>query len=126
MSQYKTTPSIRMVAPEAVPKFSLVKPDGGVNDLTDRPIGVAMTAAYGSGDEYECRLLNAQGTQLGIAEEALSKGAILYTENGGTLQDTAAATSHPVGIAMEDASSGQVFEWLPLGPSFGGAAVSGG
>lgn len=125
MSQCKDTNTVTMTASAAISQFALVNlaSTGKVaaNGLAQRPVGIAMEAAFADGDEIPVKLLNGSGTFKGIAAEALAVGATLNTEAGGKLQDTAELTSLPVGIAMEAATAdGDIIEWLPL--HYGGVA----
>lgn len=72
--------------------------------LTVKEIGTAMNAAV-SGDVVPVRLRTASGTHKMIAKEAIAAGALLYTEAGGKVQDTAEATAFMVGHAMEAATA---------------------
>lgn len=127
MSQYVDTNTRTFTASAAITQYSLVTfaNTGKVaaTGLAERPIGVAMRAALADGDEIPVKLLNGSGSFKGIAKEALALAATLYTEAGGKLQDTAEATSLPVGIALEAATAeNDVIEFLPL--HYGGVAAS--
>ena len=125
MSQQYDTPYRRFVAGGAIPQYSLVQfastKKVTVNGLATRPIGVAMQPAFVDGDEITVKLLSGGGTFKGIADEAIEASDVLYTEADGELQDTAAGTSHPIGIALEDAAAGAIFEWMPI--AYGGPAA---
>lgn len=113
-------------AGEALTQFDLVylSAAGTVsqNDLTNRPIGVAQTAAA-SGAPVEVALLTPGCTYKVRAVEALAAGATLYTEAGGEVQDTAQATSHPIMIALEAATAeDDIIEATPI--VYGGPAAS--
>jgi hypothetical protein len=91
-----------------------------IADLTNRPIGVAQHAAA-SGEPVTVKLL--YPTYKVRAEEAFAVGATLYTEAGGTVQDTAASTSLPIYTALEAATaSGDIVEAIPI--HYGGVAAS--
>lgn len=91
------------------------------NALNGRPIGVALRAATAADQDVPVRLLHP--AYRGIASEAFAVGALLYTESDGELQDTAASTSHPIGIALTAAAADQdEVLWLPI--HFGGAAAT--
>ncbi len=127
MSQYVDTPTRAFVASAAITQFSLVQVAStgkvSANGLATRPIGVAMRPAFADGDLIPVKLLPGLGTFKGIAKEALAIAAVLYTEAGGKLQDTAEATSLPIGIALEAATAeNDIFEWMPL--PYGGPAAS--
>lgn len=125
MSQYKDSSTITLTASAAITQYALVRLSAGkiaACGLAERPVGVAMTAAFADGDEIDVKVLNAPGTFKGIAKEALAVSAVLYTEAGGKLQDTAEATALPVGIALEAATAdNDIIEWLPL--HYGGVAA---
>lgn len=94
-----------------------------VTGLAERPIGIAMEPAFADADRIAVKLLNNSGTFPGIAKEALAIGATLYTEAAGKLQDTAEATSLPIGIAITAATAeNDLIEWVPL--PYGGPAAS--
>jgi hypothetical protein len=127
MSQYVDTNERTFTASAAVPLYSLVTFANtgkvAVTGLAERPIGVAMRAAFADGDEIPVKLINSAGSFKGIAVEALAIAATLYTEAGGKMQDTAASTALPVGIALEAATAdGDIIEWLPL--HYGGVAAT--
>lgn len=127
MSQYVDTNTRTFTASAAISQFALVTlaNTGKIasTGLAERPIGVAMTAAFADGDEISVKLLNGSGSFKGIAKEALAVAAVLYTEAAGKLQDTAEATSLPVGIALEAATAeNDIIEFLPL--HYGGVAAS--
>lgn len=127
MSQYVDSGTVSFAAAEAIPIHSLVTLENtgtvSVNGLAERPIGVAESQANAAGDMIAVRLFNAGGTMKVIAVEALAIGATLYTEAAGKVQDTAQATSHPIGVAMRAATAdGDVIEMIPL--HYGGPAAS--
>jgi hypothetical protein len=95
----------------------------GVNGLAERPIGVAMRAAFADGDEIPVKLWNGSGTFKVIAVEALAVGAVLYTTPAGKVRDTAQATSLPICQALEAATAdGDIIEVVPI--HYGGVAAS--
>lgn len=127
MSQYVDTNTRTFIASAAIAKYALVMyaNTGKVNECTliGRPIGVAMDAAFADGDAISVKLINSAGSFKGIAKEASAIAAVLYTEAGGKLQDTAESTALPVGIALEAATAeGDIIEWLPL--HYGGVAAT--
>jgi len=126
MSQHVDAHTKMFPASAAISQYALVQiaSTGKVaaNVLTTRPIGVAMKAAFADGDLIPVKLLPGFGTFRGIAKEALAVAAVLYTEAGGKLQDTAEATSLPIGIALEAATAeNDIIEWMPL--TYGGVAA---
>jgi Uncharacterized conserved protein (DUF2190) len=72
--------------------------------LAVKEIGTAMQAAV-SGDVVPVRLRTAAGTHKMIAKEAIAAGALLYTEAGGKVQDTAETSAFQVGHALEAATA---------------------
>lgn len=123
MSQQYDTWYRTFLTGEAISQYDLVYLSAAntvsVADLTNRPIGVAQAAAA-SGDPVNVKLFFP--TYKVRAEEALDAGAVLYTENGGTVQDTAQATSLPIMQALEAATTkGDIIEAIPI--QFGGAAA---
>ena len=89
----------------AITKYARVTITAGVLQvagLTDEGIGHAAEPAFAAGEVITVYLDGPVRT--GIAIEAFSAGARLYTEASGKIQDTAAATGFPLGIALEDAS----------------------
>lgn len=89
--------------------------DGKVTQagLADRCIGVACKAAV-AGDVIAVALYAKAGTMKMVAVEALAAGAVVYGEAAGKVQDTAAATAYPIGIALEAATAdGDVIEVMP-------------
>jgi len=127
MSQYVDTNERTFTASAAIAQYALVTYANtgkvAATGLAERPIGVAMRAAFADGDEIAVKLLTGAGTFKGIAKEASAIAATLYTEVGGKLQDTAESTSLPVGIALEAATAeNDIIEWLPL--HYGGVAAT--
>ena len=126
MSQMKDSGYVTFTASAAITLYALVKYASGkvtTCGLADRPIGVAMDAAFADGDEIAVKLLTSPGTFKCIAKEACAVSAILYTEAGGKVQDTAEATALPIFQAMEAASAeNDIIECLPI--HYGGVAAS--
>ena len=98
---------------EAMPKFSRVKFKSGTTenppevhyaDQGEQAIGVTEHHVA-AGDCVAVRMLNKEGTLLGIASEALSRGATLYAADDGEISDTSSGTS--IGIALEEATADQ-------------------
>ena len=127
MSQLTDTNCVTFPAHGAIAQYALVKllntGKVDVNGLADRPIGVAMKEAYAADEPIPVKLFNGSGTLKCIAIEALAIAATVYTEANGKVQDTAAATSNPIGIAKEAATAdGDIIEVIPL--HYGGPAAS--
>jgi hypothetical protein len=117
MSQYVDGQTKTFIADEAIAINLRVKLDSDgrvtVAGLTDKEIGTAVTPAFAAGEPVTVRLRTAAGTHKMVAIEALAVGAVLYTETGGKVQDTAQATSFQIGIALEPAfADGDVIEVL--------------
>lgn len=103
-------------ASEAIPKYSRVKllstGKVAIAGLAEKEIGVAWNECA-SGDTCSVRLRTAAGTHIGIAKEAFSVGATLYTEAGGKFQDTAEATAFQAATALSAAAAdGDYFEFI--------------
>lgn len=127
MSQQYDTGCVPMAAGAAIAQYALVQLSAAgtviTNVLTTRPIGVAQKEAYAAGDIIPVKLWNAPGTFKCIAKEALAAAAVLYTEAGGKVQDTAEATGLPIGIANEAATAeNDIIEVIPI--HYGGVAAS--
>jgi len=126
MASYVDTNTRTFTASAAITKYALVTYASGkvtTCGLAERPIGVAMDTAFADGDEISVKLFNGAGTFKVIAKEALAVSAILYTEAGGKVQDTAEATALPIGQALEAATAdGDIIEMLPI--HYGGVAAS--
>lgn len=110
MSQQNDTGFVTGIAAGAIPQFARVKPTStagtyDVAGLTDRSCGIAQREAFAAGDQISIALWNKPGTFKAIAKEAFARGAKLYGEAGGKLQDTAEATSFAEAIALEAATA---------------------
>jgi len=119
MSQYADTGCVTMEADAAISQYARVifEADGkcvtaGITEIGD---GIAMRAAFASGDKIPVKLWNSGGTFKMIAVEALAAAADLYTEASGKVQDTAASTSFKFAKALEAATAdGDVIECVLL------------
>lgn len=69
--------------------------------LAEKEIGTATEEVVTSGDRVTVKLRSAPGTHRMIAKEAMAIGALVYTEAGGKVQDTAEATSFMVGHVVD-------------------------
>lgn len=112
------------VAGEAIAQYDQVYISGAntvsIADLTNRPIGVSQAAAA-IGAAVTVKML--YPTFKVRAEEAFAAAALLYTENSGTVQDTAASTSLPMYQAIEAATAaGDIVEVVPI--HYGGVAAT--
>jgi hypothetical protein len=117
MSQYVDGNTKTFIADEAIAVHLRVKLDSDgrvtIAGLTDKEIGTVVTPAFAAGDPVTVRLRTASGTHKMVAIEACAIGAVLYTETGGKVQDTAQATSFQIGTALEAAGAdGDVIEVL--------------
>lgn len=106
MSQRDDTGFKTFEADEAIPLYSRVKldSDGKITmaGLTDKSIGTLQTKpALAAGDLVPVKLRSAAGTHKVRIKEAASAGALLYSEAGGEVQDTAEATAFIEGTALE-------------------------
>lgn len=127
MSQYVDTNYKSFPASAAIAQYALVQLANtgkvSTNGLATRPIGVAMQEAFADGDVISVKLLNSAGTFKVIAKEASAIAAVLYTEAGGVVQDTAESTSLPLFIALEAATAeNDVIEVMPI--LYGGVAAT--
>lgn len=118
MSQFNATGCKAFEADAAIGQYERVKldSDGKITQagLADRCIGVATREAFAAGDVIDVALYSKPGTMKMIAVEALAAGAVVYSEAAGKVQDTAAVTSYPIGVAMEAATAdGDIIEVLP-------------
>lgn len=108
MSQFVDGNYKTFVAAGTIPKYARVTLGSGgtitAAGLAVKDIGTAQNAAV-SGDIVNVRLRTAAGTHKMIAKEALAAGALLYTEAGGLVQDTAEATAFMIGHALEAATA---------------------
>lgn len=118
MSQFNDVGYKTFECDEALTQFSRVKLDSDgkitVCGLTDKGIGVVTRATSAAGEFVDVSLNTKPGTMKMIASEALSAGAIVYSEASGKVQDTAQATAYQVGVAMEAATAdGDIIEVMP-------------
>jgi hypothetical protein len=110
MSQQNDTGFVTGIAAGAIPQFARVKETStagtyDVAGLADRSAGIAQRAAFAAGDPLTIALWNKPGTFKAIAKEAFARGAKLYSEAGGKLQDTAETTSFAEAVALEAATA---------------------
>jgi hypothetical protein len=83
--------------------------------LTDADEVGYVTADCVDQDAVSVVLRGASGTQTAIAAGAIAVGATVYTAAAGKIDDTAASTSYPRGIALEAAGTdGDYIEILPI------------
>ena len=105
MSQHDDSGYKTFTASEAIPKYARVTlaSTGLIEDagLAVKEIGTAMEEAFASGDRITVKLRTAAGTHRMIAKEAMAIGALVYTEAGGKVQDTAETTAFIVGHVVD-------------------------
>jgi hypothetical protein len=105
MSQSDDTGYKTFVASAAIAKYARVTlASTGLIEtagLAVKEIGTATNAAFAAGDRVTVKLRSAPGTHKMIAVEALAIGALVYTEAGGKVQDTAEATAFQVGHCVD-------------------------
>lgn len=112
-SQFKT-----FIVSEVIPAHRLVKVDAAgtvsMAGITEKPIGVNQTESFAIGDEVNVRLLNAGGTIEMVADAAVVKGAVVYGQNAGKIDDDSGSSALRIGIALEAASGDEArIEVLP-------------
>lgn len=101
------------VADGAIAKGKAVKIGSSKNHVavvagtTEKAIGVCQNVVSGAGELVEVAI-NGGGAK-GLAKAAIAAGDILGVNADGALQKAAAANDRVVGIAMEDASAGDIF-----------------
>lgn len=105
-------------ASETIPANRLVKLDAAgtvsIADITTTPIGVSPSTQTASGDELSVRLLNSGGTIDMVADAAVTKGATIYGQNDGKIDDDSAGGAIQVGVALQAATGdGSIIEVLP-------------
>jgi hypothetical protein len=105
MSQQNDSGVMTFVASAAIAKHARVTlaSTGLIAEagLAVKEIGTALNPAFAAGDRVAVKLRSAAGTHKMIAKEAMAIGALVYTEAGGKVQDTAETTSFPVGHVVD-------------------------
>ena len=107
MSQFSDDNVVTIAAGGTITQYDLVQISGATviqNELATIPIGTALKGAA-SGALVPVKLVSGAGTHKVRVKEALSAGALLYTESAGEVQDTAQATAYPIGYALEAATA---------------------
>jgi hypothetical protein len=106
MAQQEDSGFKTFTASEAIAKYARVTlaSTGRIEDagLAVKEIGTATEEAFASGDRVTVKLRSAAGTHKMIAKEAMAIGALVYTEAGGKVQDTAEATAFMVGHVVDN------------------------
>lgn len=100
--------ALTRVAAAAISAHQQVGFDGGVATAGGPALGTAQTAAS-IGSDFSVDVL---GTQTGIASGAITDGMELEVGAAGALVQHTTGTIR--GVALEDASDGEVFEFLAI------------
>lgn len=86
-------------------------PDVHYADQGEQAIGVTLAAAA-AGELVAVKLMTADGTFLGIANDTFSIGAVLYAHDDGEISDSSSGSA--IGVALEAATAaGDIVEWAP-------------
>ena len=105
MSQQNETGYMTFTAAAAIAKYARVTLGSGGTiteaGLAVKEIGTATEEAFASGDRVTVKLRSAPGTHRMIAKEAMAIGALVYTEAGGKVQDTAETTAFQIGHVVD-------------------------
>lgn len=105
MSQYDDSGVKTFTASAAIAKYARVTlaSTGLIAEagLAVKEIGTALQEAFAAGDRVAVKLRSAPGTHKMIAKEAMAIGALVYTEAGGKVQDTAESTAFIVGHVVD-------------------------
>ena len=112
MSQFNDSGYATVTLTEAVAQYLRTDAAGTLCGITERGIGVAcQTGAIG--DAVTVALHSKPGTIKVKSSGNISAGAIVYTAAAGEVGPSA-STAFPLGIALEAAADGDVFEIMPL------------
>lgn len=105
MSQQNDAGFMTFTASAAIAKYARVTlaSTGLVEEagLAVKDIGTATNETFASGDRVTVKLRSAAGTHKMIAKEAMAIGALVYSEAGGKVQDTAETTAFMVGHVVD-------------------------
>lgn len=112
MSQYNDTGYGTVTLTEAVAQHLRTDAAGTLCGITERGIGVAQVDGA-IGDTVSVALHSKQGTVKVKSSGTIAKDAIVYTAASGEVGPSA-STAYPLGIALESAVDGDVFEMMPL------------
>jgi len=113
MSSYAHPVILTFKADAAIPKGSVVKPGAShlhvakSTSATAKNFGVAMSEATVAGDLIEIALPGGGGK--GLAGASVLFGDLLTSDGAGALIATTSANDRVIAVAMEDASSGDLF-----------------
>ena len=102
MSQFEDSGYKTFTAAAAIAKYARVTLGLSLIHISQvKEIGTAQTQAFAAGDRVTVKLRSAPGTHKMIAKEAMAIGALVYTEAGGKVQDTAESTALIVGHVVD-------------------------
>jgi len=102
-------------------KHYIVKLDSATNKVvlnaaaTTISIGVIENNPADATDSVAVRLVNARGTAKVIAGGTITKGAYLTSDSAGKAVATTTTGNLAFGIALRDADSGDIVEFMPIG-----------
>ncbi len=114
-----TNKSFKAAADLSTKQHFIVKQDGNgeivlAADAADKLLGVLNEPGEADDDTVSVRLRNAQGTAKVIAGGTVTIGAYITTDSAGEAVATTTSTDQVLGIALEAAVDGDVFEFMPL------------
>ena len=112
MSQFNDSGYATVTLTEAVAQYLRTDASGTLCGITERGIGYA-TRDGAIGDTISVALHSKPGTVKVKASGTIAIDAIVYSAAAGEVGPSA-STALPLGIAMEAAVDGDVFEMLPL------------
>lgn len=112
MSQFNDTGYGSVTLTEAVGQYLRTDASGTLCGITERGIGQSCVAGA-IGDVVSVSLHSKPGTTKVKASGTIAKDAIVYTAAAGEVGPSA-STAYPLGIALEAAVDGDVFEMMPL------------
>lgn len=97
------------VASEIIPANRLVKLDAAgtvsIADITTTPIGRSPNTQTPSGEELSVRMLNRGGIIDLVADAAVTRGAVVYGQNDGKIDDDSSGSAVRIGLANETATA---------------------
>lgn len=112
MSQFNDSGYATVTLTEAVAQYLRTDAAGTLCGITERGIGVACQTGA-SGETVTVALHSKPGTIKVKSSGTITKDAIVYTAAAGEVGPSA-STAYPLGIALEAAVDGDVFEIMPL------------
>lgn len=113
MSQYDDTGYKTVTLAEAVAQHLRTDASGTLCGITERGIGVNTRSPGAIGDDTTVALWSKPGTVKVKSSGTIAKDAIVYTAAAGEVGPSA-STAFPLGIALEAAVDGDVFEMMPM------------